>query len=211
MANKKRCTWVTHEVLYQTYHDVEWGVPILNDRLLFELLILEGQQAGLSWITVLRKREAYRKIFKNFEPEIITKYQLSDIKEWMNNPALIRNKLKLESIIKNAKAYLQIQKLEGSFAQYIWSFVKNKPIQNQFKQQQELPVSSDIAKALSKDLKQRGFHFIGETICYAFMQAAGLVNDHLISCFRYEAIKSFSYDELFASYSKANLVNCRKI
>lgn len=183
--NKVRCAWVNDDPLYINYHDNEWGVPIYDDRLLFEFLILEGAQAGLSWITILKKRENYRQSFDNFNAKKIAKYDQNKCNELMNNTGIVRNKLKINAAIVNAQAYLSVQKEWGSFSKYIWHFVDDKPIINHWKTAQSLPTSSKISDALSKDLKKRGFKFVGTTICYAFMQAVGMVNDHTIGCFCY--------------------------
>lgn len=183
-----RCAWVTADILYKNYHDNEWGVPIYDDRLLFEFLILEGAQAGLSWITVLKKRDNYKKCFDNFNPAIIAQYDAIKISALMSNPGIIRNRLKINSVIINARAFITVQQEWGSFSNYIWSFVNNKPIQNNWKNIKSVPSSSTISDVLSKDLKKRGFKFIGTTICYAFMQAVGMVNDHTIDCFRHKKL-----------------------
>lgn len=181
----KRCTWCGNDPLYIKYHDEEWGVPVHDDNKLFEMLILEGAQAGLSWITVLKKRENYRKAFSGFDPVKISKYSEQKIEKLLENPGIIRNRLKVNSTVGNAKAFLKAQKEFGSFDRYIWQFVNGKPIANKFKSLNELPSKTEISDVMSKDLKQRGFKFIGSTICYAFMQAVGMVNDHTIDCFRY--------------------------
>lgn len=184
---KVRCAWVKEDdELYRDYHDTEWGTPIYDDRLLFEFLILEGMQAGLSWITVLKKRKAYRKSFDNFNPKKIALYDQVKINELLENTGIIRNKLKIKSAIVNAKAYLQVKKEWGSFSNYIWHFVDGQPIINHWKTTKQVPATTDISDAMSKDLKKRGFKFVGSTICYAFMQAVGLVNDHTVNCFRYK-------------------------
>lgn len=182
---KKRCKWVTADPLYIHYHDAEWGVPIRDDRLLFEFLILEGMQAGLSWITILKKRENYRASFDNFDAERISRYDQRKIGLLLGNAGIIRNKLKIESTVKNAHAFLEVKKEWGSFSNYIWHFVGGKPIQNQWKRSKQVPAKTEISDVMSKDLKKRGFKFVGSTICYAFMQAVGMVNDHTENCFRY--------------------------
>ena len=187
----KRCEWCGDDPLYVKYHDEEWGVPVHDDRKHFEMIILDGAQAGLSWITVLRKRENYRKAFDNFNPEIVAGYGEKKIEELLNNPGIIRNKLKIKSAITNAQAFLKIQKEFGSFDKYIWQFVGGKPIVNKWKSIKELPATSKESDAMSKDLKKRGFKFVGSTICYAYMQAAGMVNDHIVSCFRYKEVRKF--------------------
>lgn len=185
---KTRCGWSGSDQLYVDYHDDEWGVPVHNDRLLFEFLILEGAQAGLSWITVLKKRENYRKAFNNFEPENIVRYNSSKVEKLLLNEGIIRNRLKIESAITNAKAFLQVQKEFGSFDKYIWQFVNYKPIINSWNSLKEIPAKTKESDLMSKDLKKRGFKFIGSTICYAFMQAVGMVNDHTTDCFRYKEL-----------------------
>jgi DNA-3-methyladenine glycosylase I len=184
----KRCAWVPDEELYIRYHDQEWGVPQYDDRMLFELLILEGAQAGLSWSTILRKRENYRQAFDNFDAIKIARYDHNRIQKLLNNPGIVRNKLKIESTIKNAEAFLKIQEKHGSFSKYIWSFVNGKPIIHQFQRIKELPARTEISDKMSKVLKKDGFNFVGSTICYAFMQAVGMVNDHTVDCFRYQQV-----------------------
>jgi len=187
---KKRCAWVSDDDLYIEYHDKEWGVPQYDDQKLFELLILEGAQAGLSWYTILKKRENYRQSFDQFDAKKISGYTDKKIQELLNNPGIVRNKLKIESTVRNAKIFLDIQKEYGSFKKYIWSFVDGKPIVNNFKALKELPAKTEISDKMSKDLKKRGFNFVGSTICYAFMQAVGMVNDHTVDCFRYNQVLS---------------------
>ncbi len=188
MRQKQRCLWVSDDPLYINYHDHEWGVPIHDDRLLFEFLVLEGMQAGLSWITILRKRDNYRKAFNNFNAKIITTYDQNKIKQLLNDAGIIRNKLKVQSIINNAEAFLEVKREWKKFSNYIWHFVDNHPIQNHWKQSKQVPSTTLVSDALSKDLKKRGFKFIGSTICYAFMQATGMVNDHTTDCFRYKEL-----------------------
>ena len=182
---KQRCQWAGNDPLYQKYHDEEWGVPLHNDQKLFEMLILEGAQAGLSWITILRKRENYRKAFSNFDAKKIAKYDSKKVEQLLLNDGIIRNKLKITSTIQNAKLYLELQKEFGSFDKYIWQFVDFKPVKNNWKSLKEIPPKTNESDAMSKDLKKRGFKFVGSTICYAFMQAVGMVNDHTVDCFRY--------------------------
>jgi DNA-3-methyladenine glycosylase I len=170
------------------YHDEEWGVPVHDDRVLFEFLILEGVQAGLSWQTVLKKRENYRKAFSRFNPKLIAKYDGKKVQALLQNPGIIRNRLKVEAAIQNAKAFLEVQKEFGSFDAYIWQFVGGKPKKNRWRRLKDLPAKTAEAEAMSKDLKKRGFKFVGPTICYAFMQGVGMVNDHVVSCFRYDEI-----------------------
>jgi len=186
----KRCTWAGSDILYLKYHDEEWGVPEYNDQKLFEMLILEGAQAGLSWITVLKKRENYREAFDNFDVNRIISYDDQKIDSLLNNEGIIRNRLKINSVIINARAYLDIQQEYGSFKQYIWSFVGGQPKINKWKTLSDIPALTTESDLMSKDLKKRGFKFVGSTICYAFMQAVGMVNDHTQDCFRYQEILS---------------------
>jgi len=183
-----RCGWAKNELAI-AYHDAEWGVPLHDDRRLFEFLILEGAQAGLSWDTILRKRENYRRAFDDFDAEKIARYDERKQAELLHDEGIIRNRLKIASAVSNAKSYLKITSEFGSFDSYIWSFVDGKPIVNAWKSLSEVPAKTSLSDAMSKDLKRRGFNFIGSTICYAFMQATGMVNDHLTSCFRYKEIK----------------------
>jgi len=186
---KSRCEWGTVSQLYIDYHDNEWGVPVHDDRMLFEFLVLEGAQAGLSWETVLKKRENYRKAFNNFDPVKVSRYGDKKIEALMGNKGIIRNRLKIASAVNNAKRFLEVQKEFGTFDAYIWQFVNGKPITNRFKSMQEIPATTKESDAMSKDLKKRGFKFVGPTICYAHMQATGMVNDHVVDCFRYKEIK----------------------
>jgi DNA-3-methyladenine glycosylase I len=187
-VNKIRCGWVAeNDPVYINYHDHEWGIPVYDDQKLFEMLILEGAQAGLSWITVLRKRENYRQLFDHFDPEKIILYDEKKIASLLENPGIIRNKLKINSAVTNAKAMIEIQKSGQSFSDYLWQFVDGKPIINQWKTLDQVPVSTPESDAMSKDLKKRGFKFIGTTICYALMQAVGMVNDHTTDCFCYKS------------------------
>jgi len=179
-----RCAWAGSNIQMQEYHDKEWGIPVHDDRLLFELLILEGAQAGLSWSTVLAKREHYKKVFDNFEVKKIIKYDQQKIDKLLLDPGIIRNKLKINSVLINAKAFIDVQKEFGSFSSYIWSFTGGKPIINKWKSIGMLPAKTDISDTMSASLKIRGFKFIGSTICYAFMQATGMVNDHTTDCFK---------------------------
>ena len=185
---KYRCEWAGTDPIYIAYHDTEWGVPLHEDRKLFEFLILDGAQAGLSWITILKKRQNYRKAFDQFDPQKIARYNTRKIKQLLSNPGIIRNKLKVEAAVLNARAFLKIQKEFGSFDAYIWQFVGGRTRKNRWKKISEIPAYSDESKAMSNDLKKRGFKFVGPTICYAFMQAAGLVNDHTLDCFRYNEV-----------------------
>jgi DNA-3-methyladenine glycosylase I len=182
-----RCGWATTESMI-AYHDKEWGVPVHDDRLLFEFLILEGAQAGLSWSTILNKRENYRKAFDNFDAEKIARYDARKVKKLLADPGIVRNKLKIAAAIQNAKAFLAVQKEFGNFDAYIWSFVNNQPIRNKFKAMKQVPARTAESDAMSKDLLKRGFKFAGSTICYAFMQAVGMVNDHIVDCFRHDQI-----------------------
>lgn len=185
----KRCEWAPlNDNLYIEYHDEEWGVPVHDDRKLFEFLILEGAQAGLSWKTILYKRENYRKAFDNFNPEYICNYDANKINELLNNAGIIRNKLKINSAIKNSRFFIEIIEKYDSFNNYIWSFTDNRVITNTFKTLSEIPTETELSRKISKDLKQRGFSFVGPTIIYSFMQAIGIVNDHIVDCFRYQEI-----------------------
>jgi len=187
---KKRCSWAVSNPLMQEYHDKEWGgTPIHDDRLLFEFLILEGVQAGLSWNIVLQKRENYRKAFDNFDYNKIANYSEKKVEELLKNKGIIRNRRKIQAVITNAKAFLEIQKEFGSFDAYIWDFIDHKPIKNVWESLEEIPAKTEISETISKDLKKRGFKFVGPTIIYAFMQAIGMVNDHTIDCFRYNELK----------------------
>jgi DNA-3-methyladenine glycosylase I len=179
----QRCAWVTDDPIYIHYHDTEWGVPLYDSQKLFEFLILEGAQAGLSWITVLKKREHYREVFDNFNPNIIANYNSQKIQKLLLNKNIIRNKLKINSAVTNAQAYLN---LNQDFSEYLWNFVGNKPMSNHWRTPAETPTTSSISDQMSKTLKKAGFSFVGSTICYAFMQAVGMVNDHLINCFRHK-------------------------
>ncbi|WP_372776699.1 DNA-3-methyladenine glycosylase I [Mangrovibacterium sp.] len=182
---KNRCEWCLKDQLYRDYHDQEWGVPVYDDRKLFEFLILEGVQAGLSWHTVLKKRENYRVAYDDFDPVKIAAYGDEKIAELMQNEGLIRNRLKIAASVTNARCFLEVQKEFGSFSAYIWAFVGNQPIINRFESMKELPAQTPLSDTISKDLKKRGFKFVGSTIIYAHMQATGMVNDHLLSCFRH--------------------------
>lgn len=187
LDKKERCSWATNE-LNIAYHDAEWGVPVHDDNRLFEFLILEGAQAGLSWDTILRKREAYRRAFDNFDASKVAQYSDAECAKLMENEGIIRNRLKIASAVSNAKAFLKIQQEFGSFDRYIWAFVGGKPIVNKI-EGGYVPAKTEISDAISRDLKKRGFNFVGSTIIYAFMQATGMVNDHLTSCFRYEEVR----------------------
>lgn len=185
-----RCRWCGDDPLYQAYHDTEWGVPSYDDDSLFEMLILEGAQAGLSWITVLKRREGYRRAFSNFSAVEVAAYDDADVERLLLDEGIIRHKLKIKSAIKNAQVFLSIQKEFGSFSQYAWSYVDHKPIDLHYKKQEDVPVTIGIAEALSKDLKKRGMSFVGPVIIYSFMQAAGLVNDHVAECFTRNGLKT---------------------
>jgi len=183
-----RCAWVPDDLLYQAYHDKEWGVPLHDDRRLFEFLILEGMQAGLSWRTILGKRENFRKAFDRFDPRKIVEYDLRKRKQLLTDKGIIRNRLKIEAAIQNAKAFLAVKKAYGSFDAYIWHFVEGEPRKNAWKTIKDIPAKTQASDAMSMDLRKRGFKFVGSTICYAFMQAVGMVNDHTVDCFRYDEV-----------------------
>jgi len=184
----KRCEWPLGNDLMLKYHDEEWGVPVHDDKKLFEFLVLDSAQAGLSWQTILNRREGYRKAFSNFDYKKIAKYTSKDVERLMNDERIIRNRLKITTTITNAQNFMKIQKEFGSFDKYIWGFVNNKPIVNKTKKMDDIPANTNISDAVSKDLKNRGFKFVGSTICYAFMQGAGLINDHMMNCFRYNKV-----------------------
>ena len=184
----KRCDWCEDNPLYQRYHDQEWGTPVYDDQTLFECLTLEGAQAGLSWITILKKREGYRKAFANFEVEKVARFSDKKLEKLLLNPDIVRNRLKVFSVRKNARAFIDIQKEFGSFTDYIWGFVNGEPIQNSWKTLSEIPATNPVSDTISKDLKRRGFSFVGSTIIYAFMQAIGMINDHISDCHRYKAL-----------------------
>jgi DNA-3-methyladenine glycosylase I len=188
-VEKVRCAWAgLKNPLYIAYHDEEWGVPSRDDRHLFEMLILEGAQAGLSWETILNKRAAYRRAFDRFDAAKVARYGKPKVRELMGNAGIVRNRLKIESAISNARAFLEVREAKGSFAAYLWDFVDGKPKVNRRKSLRDIPPRTDESDALSKDLKKRGFRFVGTTICYAFMQAVGMVNDHVVDCFRYRQV-----------------------
>lgn len=188
----KRCDWCGTEPIYVDYHDKDWGVPVHDDRMHFEMIILDGAQAGLSWITILKRRDSYREAFDNFDAVKVSRYDDKKVEKLLTNPGIIRNRLKVNSAVKNAQAFLKIQKEFGSFDDYIWQFVNHKTIQNKWKKMSELPAKTAESDAMSKDLKKRGFSFVGSTICYAYMQAAGMINDHITNCFRYKEEKKLS-------------------
>lgn len=184
--DKPRCPWARSE-LERRYHDDEWGVPSRDDRHLFEMLTLEGAQAGLSWETILKKRDGYRRAFARFDPRKVARFKSADVKRLMNDPGIVRNRLKIESTINNAAAFLRVQKEFGSFAKYLWAFVGDRPIVNRVRTLKDVPAETDLSRQISKDLKKRGFRFVGPTVIYAFMQAVGVVNDHVEACFRRKA------------------------
>ena len=184
----KRCEWAGSDPLYLDYHDREWGVPVHDDRLLFEFLVLEGAQAGLSWLTILRKRENYRKAFAGFHPKKVAKFNEERIEKLLDDPGIVRNRLKVQSAVYNARAFLEVQREFGSFADYVWGFIGGAPIVNQWPSIREIPARTQESDALSKDLVRRGFSFVGSTIVYAHMQATGMVNDHTVDCFRWREL-----------------------
>jgi len=188
LANKKRCAWSGTDPLYIAYHDEEWGVPLHDDRVLFEFLVLEGAQAGLSWSTILRKRDAYRRAFDRFDPRKVARYEKRKVAALLTDAGIVRNRAKIESAIKNAKAFLDVQAEFGSFDAYQWRFVNGRPIQNRWRAEGDIPPRSAQSDAMSDDLKSRGFSFVGSTIIYAHMQAVGMVNDHLVNCFRHREV-----------------------
>ncbi len=192
-SNKTRCQWTGSDPLYISYHDQEWGVPVYDDRILFELLVLEGAQAGLSWITVLKKRESYRKAFDNFDPSKISEYDRSRIDHLLSMKSLIRNRKKIESAIRNASAFIDIQKKYGSFSNFFWRYTDGAPIQNRWETITEVPASTSLSEKISRDMKKNGFSFVGPTIIYSMMQATGMVNDHLVSCFRHSECQHEKY------------------
>jgi len=185
----KRCWWCGDDELYQQYHDQEWGVPVHDERDLFEFLCLEGAQAGLSWITILRKRDNYRRVFDNFDAHKIARYPDKKVQALLQDPGIVRNRLKVNGFVKNARAYLELLEQGSTLDEYLWNFVDGRPLQNHRKTMQQVPSTTAISDVMSKDLKKRGFTFVGSTICYAFMQAAGLVNDHVVDCFRHDELK----------------------
>jgi DNA-3-methyladenine glycosylase I len=188
-AELSRCGWAAGaDPLYRAYHDTEWGVPLHDDRRLFELLILEGAQAGLAWITILRKREGYRSAFAGFDPSLVARFTDADVEQLLADPAIVRNRAKVRAGVANAQAYLRLASSAGSFDRWIWSFVDGAPIRNAWRSPADVPAGTDASRALSRELRRRGFSFVGPTISYAFMQSAGLVNDHLMSCFRHAEV-----------------------
>ncbi len=183
-----RCGWCGDDPLYVAYHDEEWGVPVHDDRHMFELLVLEGAQAGLAWITILRKREAYRKAFRGFDPAKVARFGEKDVARLLADAGIVRNRLKVASAIRNARAYLEVQAEFGTFCAYLWGFVDGRPVVNRWRSLAEIPARTELSDRISKDLKQRGFNFVGSTIIYAHLQSAGLVNDHLVDCFRHREL-----------------------
>jgi len=189
MKTLQRCGWATSDPLYIDYHDKEWGVPVHDDKILFEFLILEGFQAGLSWITILKKRPHFRKAFDNFNINKIVHYDKNKINELMGNAFIVRNSLKINAAVQNAKSFMEVQKEFGSFDKYIWQFTEGKTKQSSLQKMKQIPVTTSESDAMSKDLKKRGFKFVGSTICYSFMQAVGIINDHITECFRYKELR----------------------
>jgi DNA-3-methyladenine glycosylase I len=185
---RKRCFWSEGHPLLATYHDDEWGVPVHDDVRWYEKIVLDGAQAGLSWLTILKKRDAYREAFAGFDPQVVARFGAREEEKLMRNEGIVRNRLKIRSAIGNARAFLALQKEAGSFDAYIWAHVKGRPLQSRLRRKADIPARTELSDVLSKDLKKRGFSFVGSTIVYAFMQAAGLVNDHLVDCFRYKAV-----------------------
>jgi DNA-3-methyladenine glycosylase I len=195
-SEKKRCHWCNGDPLYEDYHDNEWGVPNFDDQSLFEFLLLEGAQAGLSWITILRKRESIKKAFSQFSAENIARYGPAKIERLMLNKGIIRNRLKIESTVTNAMSYLQIQESVGSFSDYVWQFVDGEPLQNRFRTSEQVPATTTVSEQMSKTLRRDGFRFVGPTICYAFMQATGMVNDHMVGCYRHDICRELGASRL---------------
>ncbi len=190
MSTVKRCPWAGDDPLYVAYHDREWGVPVHDDLVLFEFLVLEGAQAGLSWRTILHKRENYRRAFRGFDPRKVARFTPAKVGRLLADPGIVRNQLKVKSAVDNAGAFLAVQEERGSFDRYLWDFVGGSPVQNRFRTQKQVPSRTEISAALSTDLKRRGFRFVGGTIAYAFMQATGMVNDHLVTCFRHSQVRA---------------------
>ena len=189
---RNRCAWGTSDPLYVAYHDHEWGVPLHDGRSLFELLCLEGAQAGLAWITILRRREGYRRAFESFDPARLAAYGEEDIARLLADAGIVRNRAKISSVVGNARAYLRLADDIGSFADHLWSFVDSRPVQNRWNRQADVPAETDASGAMSRDLKHRGFAFVGPTICYAFMQSSGMVNDHVVTCFRHAEVAALA-------------------
>ena len=188
VAAQVRCPWCGDDPLYVAYHDLEWGVPVHDDRTLFEFLILEGAQAGLSWLTILRKREGYRRAFEGFDPERVARFGPADVERLLTDPGIVRNRAKISAAIGNARVFLELASHHGSFADWIWAFVDGRPIHNAFRAMADVPASTPVSGAISRELKRRGFRFVGPTIVYAHMQATGMVNDHLVECFRHREL-----------------------
>lgn len=199
---KCRCAWSGNNPLYIAYHDDEWGVPAHDDQRLFEMLLLEGAQAGLNWLTILKKRENYRSAFDSFAPEKVAAYAEHDIQRLLADSGIVRNRLKIESAIKNARGVLEIKEEYGTLAAFLWRYVDGTPLQHSWKSMAELPARTNQSDAMSKDLKRRGFNFVGSTICYAFMQAVGMVNDHIVGCFRYAEVKQMSQQDKSRAHRK---------
>jgi len=192
MTARTRCTWCGQDPLYVAYHDDEWGVPVHDDRTLFEMLCLEGAQAGLSWITILRKRQAYRRAFREFDAAAVARFRSRDVERLLRDPGIVRNRLKIEATIRNARGVLAIQREHGSLDRFLWRFVDDRPRQNAWRSLRDVPARSEAAERMSRDLRARGFNFVGPTICYAFMQAVGMVNDHTVDCFRHAELKAMA-------------------
>lgn len=186
MSDVTRCEWAGSTAEYVAYHDEEWGVPVHDDHTLYEFITLEGAQAGLSWLTILRKREGYRSAFADFDPAVVAQFTEKNVETLLQDPGIVRNRLKVESTISNARAVLEVQRTEGSFDAYVWRFVDGEPIQNRFETLADVPAETELSTSISKDLKRRGFRFVGPTTTYAFMEAVGMVNDHVVSCFRWK-------------------------
>lgn len=197
MRDKIRCPWPSDDPLMLKYHDTEWGVPLYDDRKLFEFLVLDAFQAGLSWSIILKKRKNFRKAFDNFSPQKIAKYTQKDVRKLLSDEGIVRNKLKIDATISNAKEFLKVKKEFKSFSRYIWQFTGHKTTQNKFKSLKNLPARTEESDAMSIDMKRRGFKFVGSTICYAFMQAAGMVNDHTVNCFRHKEVKKKGFPKTF--------------
>ena len=189
MPDRTRCPWPGRDPLYMDYHDREWGVPLRDDRKLFELLVLESAQAGLSWITILRRREGYRRAFEGFDPQVVARYGEARIASLLEDPGIIRNRKKVESAVSNARAFLGIQEAFGSFSSYLWDFVDGEPVVNNWEEMGSVPAKTPLSETISRDMKSRGFSFFGPVACYAFLQSAGLVNDHLAGCFRHREVQ----------------------
>lgn len=192
MADRQRCPWCGNDPLYQAYHDEEWGVPLHDDRALFEFLILEGAQAGLSWLTILKKRAHYRKVFDGFDPQKVARYDQRKIDRLLADPGIVRNRLKVAAAVSNARAFLELVEEQGSFDRWLWDFVDGEPVVNRFRRLDQVPTETATSRALSRELKKRGFRFVGPTIIYAFMQATGMVNDHLVGCFRHRECRELA-------------------